>query len=66
MAEEKKDAPAGDDIRKKCAETGTALKRKKRYYREGRYFLNKNAFKAFAAKVAEKAAAEVPAAAPAA
>lgn len=61
MADEKQAAPA-EDISKKCAGTGVALRRKKRYYREGRYFLNKNAFKAYQAKEAEKAEAEKPAA----
>ncbi len=56
MAEEAK-----EDISKKCAQTGTQLKRKKRYYRNGRYFVNKNAFKAFEEKM--KAAAEENAAA---
>ena len=45
MADEK------EDISKKCAQTGTALKRSRRYYRNGKYFLNKNAFKAFEAKL---------------
>lgn len=52
MAEEEK-----EDIAKKCAQTGTSLKRSKRYYRNGKYFLNKNAFKAFEAKL-KKAAEE--------
>jgi len=56
MADEK------EDISKKCAETGTSLKRTKRYYREGRYFLNKNAYQTWKkkedAKKAEAKSAE--------
>ncbi|MCA9405701.1 MAG: hypothetical protein KC684_04130 [Candidatus Omnitrophica bacterium] len=40
MADEK------EDISKKCAETGTTLKRARRYYRNGKYYINKAAFKA--------------------
>ena len=48
----------------KCANTGKALKRKKRYYRNGKYYLTKAAWKAQVKKDAEgKAqAAEAPAA----
>jgi predicted solute-binding protein len=53
MAEEEK-----EDISKKCAQTGTHLKRKRRYYRNGRYFLNKNAFKAFEEKMRKEAEAK--------
>lgn len=49
MADEK------EDISKKCAGTGTTLKRSRRYYRNGKYFLNKNAFKAYEAKLKEQA-----------
>ena len=49
-------ADATEDIKKKCASTGTTLKRAKRYFREGHYFLNKNAYKTWAEKrQAEKA-----------
>ncbi len=56
----------------KCANTGKTLKRKKRYYRNGKYYISKAAWKAQAkkeaeAKAAAKAAAEAaPAATPAA
>lgn len=40
-----------EDISKKCAQTGTTLKRSRRYYRNGKYFVNKNAFKAHEAKL---------------
>ncbi len=46
----------------KCAETGKAIKRKKRYYRNGKYYITKSAWKAKAKKDADKAA-EVAAAA---
>ncbi|MBP9853467.1 MAG: hypothetical protein KBD53_01210 [Candidatus Omnitrophica bacterium] len=47
-----------EDISKKCAQTGTNLKRVKRYYRNGRYFVNKNAFKLYEeAQLAKKAEA---------
>lgn len=50
------------ELKKKCAQTGVNLKRKKRYYRNGRYFVTKAAFKtkqkteqAASAAVAEEA-----------
>ncbi len=43
-----------EEINKKCAQTGTTLKRSRRYYRNGKYFINKNAFKAFEAKLKEQ------------
>lgn len=54
----------------KCANTGKAIKRRKRYYRNGKYYLNKNAWKAQAVKdneakakaAADKAAADAAAA----
>lgn len=49
MAEEKE----VEDIGKKCASTGATLKRAKRYYRNGKYFVNKNAFKAWLKKQEE-------------
>jgi len=41
MAEEKE----VKDVKKKCASTGKNLKRVRRYYRNGLYFVNKAAFK---------------------
>jgi hypothetical protein len=61
MADAKPAAPT-EDIRKKCAGTGVTLRRKRRYYRNGKYFLNKNAYKMFVEKENEKKAAEAPAA----
>ena len=52
----------------KCAQSGKAIKRRKRYYRNGKYFLNKASWQAYAKKQKEdaaKAAAEAAAAAPA-
>ena len=48
------------EAKKKCAQTGVNLKRVKRYYRDGSYFINKNAFKAWNQKKLEdkKAAQE--------
>lgn len=45
-----------EDISKKCAQTGTTLKRAKRYFRNGRYFVNKNAFKLYEEARLKKAA----------
>lgn len=43
----------------KCANTGKAIKRKKRYYRNGKYYITKAAWKDQAKKDAEaKAAAQ--------
>ena len=47
------------DIGKKCAGTGVALKRARRYFRNGLYFRNRAAFKAFEVKEAEKKTKEV-------
>ncbi|MFH0754145.1 MAG: hypothetical protein V2A70_06230 [Candidatus Omnitrophota bacterium] len=48
----------------KCAHSGKAIKRRKRYYRNGKYFLNKASWQAFVKKqkdaAAEAAAAEAP------
>ncbi len=44
------------EIGKKCAFSGVALRRAKRFYRNGLYFRNKAAFKANEAKLAEAAA----------
>jgi len=47
----------------KCANTGKAIKRRKRYYRNGKYYITKAAWEAQAKKEAEekaKAAAEAP------
>lgn len=58
MADEK------EDLSKKCAQTGTSLKRARRYYRAGKYFVNKAAFKAYDDKAkADAAAAKEPKAA---
>ncbi len=56
-------APAAEDIRKKCAQTGVNLKRKKRYYRNGRYYITKAAFQT-KAKTEKAAAATAVAASP--
>jgi hypothetical protein len=53
MAEEKE----VKDIKKKCAQTGKTIKRAKRYYRNGLYFVNKAAFKAWYDKQREEKAA---------
>ena len=48
----------------KCANTGKAIKRKKRYYRNGKYYISQSAWKDQVKKEAEakaKAAAEAPA-----
>jgi hypothetical protein len=53
----------------KCAMSGKAIKRRKRYYRNGKYFLNKASYQAFVKKQkadADTAAAAAAAAAPAA
>jgi hypothetical protein len=59
MAEQQA-APVVDlEFGKKCAQTGTSLKKVKRYYRNGKYFQNKAAFKAFEDSLKEeKAGAE--------
>ncbi|HLF18178.1 MAG TPA: hypothetical protein VI749_04700 [Candidatus Omnitrophota bacterium] len=63
MAEEKQVT----EIDKKCAFTGKAIKRVKRYYRNGLYFLNKAAFQGWLQKKKEDgAAATVASEAPAA
>ena len=51
---------ANEDFGKKCAFTGKALKRRKRYYRDGQYYVNKTAFKGKAKKDAEEKAAAAP------
>jgi len=45
-------APAAEkeDLSKKCAHTGGTLKRSKRYYRNGKFYINKNAYLAAAKK----------------
>ncbi len=51
----------------KCANTGKAIKRKKRYYRNGKYYVTKQAYQAQVKKLAEeKAKKEADAAAAAA
>jgi hypothetical protein len=52
MAEEKE----VKDIKRKCAQTGKSIKRVKRYYRNGLYFVNKAAFKAWDEKQKEEKA----------
>lgn len=52
------DAPAVEKVVLKCLQTGVTLRRKKRYYRNGNYFINKAAFKAHTSKQAEKKAEE--------
>ncbi|NTV30300.1 MAG: hypothetical protein HGA80_09490 [Candidatus Omnitrophica bacterium] len=42
----------------KCANTGKALKRKKRYYRNGKYYITKAAWQAQVKKDAEAAKAK--------
>ena len=49
----------------KCAQTGVNLKKAKRYYRNGLYFVNVNAFKAYDKKKQEELAAAAAAPAPA-
>lgn len=44
-----------DESKTKCAGTGTSIKRSKRYYRDGKYFLNKNAYQAYLTKQKEAA-----------
>ena len=45
----------------KCAETGVKLKKTKRYYREGSYFVNRSAFMSWKKKrLEEKASASSP------
>ena len=41
----------------KCAHSGKAIKRRKRYYRNGKYFLNKASFQLWDKKQKEAAAA---------
>ncbi len=47
----------------KCAQSGKAIKRRKRYYRNGKYFLNKASWQAFVKKQKETAAEAAAAAA---
>lgn len=57
MAEQKQ-APAVDaDHGKKCVFTGSTIKKVKRYYRNGKYFLNKAAFKGYEDKLKQEKAA---------
>ncbi len=41
----------------KCAHSGKAIKRRKRYFRNGKYFLNKASWQAFVKKQKDDAAA---------
>lgn len=43
------------EIGKSCGECKKALKRSKRYYREGDYFCNKNCYKKRIEKIAKEA-----------
>ena len=47
----------------KCANTGKALRRKKRYYRNGKYYITKAAWQAQVKKEAEAKASAAPASA---
>jgi hypothetical protein len=47
-----------DESKKKCAGTGVSIKRSKRYYRDGKYFLNKNAYHTYLQKQKEAAEAK--------
>ena len=49
----------------KCTLSGKAIKRRKRYYRNGKYFLNKASYQAFVKKQKDDAATAAAAAAPA-
>jgi len=59
--------PAVDnkELGKKCAFTGKALKRRKRYYRNGKYYISKTAFKSAMKKQQEEQAKAAPAQEPA-
>ena len=48
----------------KCAMSGKAIKRRKRYYRNGKYFLNKASWQAYVKKQKEDAATAAAAAEP--
>ena len=54
-----KDQPS--EVGTKCALSGVRLRKVKRYYRNGRYYINKRAFKEHDKQLAEKAAQEKPA-----
>ena len=56
MAEQQK--PVEDDIKKKCTFSGATLKRVRRYYRDGKYFKNKNAYRGFKEGLKVEGAAE--------
>lgn len=51
MADQEKD----QDFGTKCAFSGKRIDRHKRYYRDGKYYLNKNAYVALKEKVAKEA-----------
>ena len=59
MADQKPDAKE----KVKCAQTGVILKKVKRYYRNGKYYISKAAFKTKAKADQEKVAASEPQAA---
>ena len=54
MADEKEK----ENSSKKCVQTGVTLKRAKQYYRNGNYFINKNAFKVWQKKQLDEAKAK--------
>ena len=54
-----KDQPA--EVGTKCAFSGVRLRRVKRYYRNGRYYINKRAFQEHDEQLKEKAEKEKPA-----
>ena len=56
MAEQQK--PVEDDIKKKCTFSGASLKRVRRYYRDGKYFKNKNAYRGFKESLKAEGATE--------
>ena len=65
--EEKKEGSNKKPKRRNCAQTKKAMKRIDWYYREGEYFINKNAFKEWKKKkIEEKQKAEAEKAAKAA
>ena len=64
QVKEKEKETANQDAHKKCAFSGVTIKRVRRYYRNGKYFKNKNAYKDYLEKQAEEAAKAAPTAAP--
>lgn len=58
MADENKTEVKTEVKEIKCAQTGVKLKKIKRYYREGLYFINKAAYKAYKTKKREEGTLE--------